>query len=379
MSIINTPSCLRMLALLSMVLSAAACGEPRPEGYVVQGKLAGVADAPVYLERFLPDGNVVEDSTTTSADGSFSLQTAAKVEGVYNLRLANGQSAYVYADSQPVVVEVEGDQLVNALPKGNAGSVQVHAFSKERGLLRAKYSAEMRKLNALSHEANPDGWAFQEAKADRAAEAYREFVTAFIDTVKLPLLADFAALHLSAKGDFYYVQQYLERQRGLGRKNEALTFLEDDILREGDALIRMQPQDFKVRTLSGDSVALGSLRGKLVYFYVWASYCGLSRMENQRLADWHASHAGQGIEIVSVSIDVDEAAWRRAIAEDSLSWPVQAMGGMEWNSPEIAQFGVRTIPSSYLLDADGIIRTFNVRATDLLRDHAALVQRWGKR
>jgi alkyl hydroperoxide reductase subunit AhpC len=213
--------------------------------------------------------------------------------------------------------------------------------------------------------------------ADKASEQYRTYVIGYADTVSSKLLADYATFNLNVEGDFYHIQQYLAAQNAAGRHSVFTDYLDAQILLVGDPFLRYEAEDFKMATYTGDSVSLSSLRGKVVYLYIWSSYCGMSRMENERLATWYDAHPDSKVAILSYSIDVDERLWRKAIEEDSLHWPHQVMGMFEWTSPEIQQFGVRNIPVSFLLDAKGIIRSKAIHASELDRDYDKIVAQWG--
>ncbi len=369
----------RLLIVLTMLL-VLACGcnpTASQDGYVVSGKIADHLNDKVFLDQVLPTGNVVVDSATTDAQGNFSLSTQGKIEGIYSVRMASKQSLLVYAAAEAVHLDASAGQFSMTEPSGSKGSKILFEFNKRRSHLRSQFMRNMRDLRSLNREMNPESWSAKEMMADKDSEAYRDYVMGFADTVSLPALADYAVYNLNVEGDFYYIQQYIEKKRAQQVSSEYVNWLETQILEYGDPFIRYEAEDFTMQTFKGDSVSLKSMRGKVVYLFVWASYCGMSRMENARLAAWYDAHPDSQVEILSYSIDVDDRLWKKAIVDDSLHWPAQVMGIMEWTSPEIQQFGVKNIPVSFLLDAKGIIRTTGIHASELTRDYDAIVKRWG--
>jgi hypothetical protein len=365
------------IALALLIVLSWGCGSPSSNGFEVSGTIKGYSNSAVYLNRVLPTGNKLLDSTQTDAAGKFKLTTPAPNEGIYTLKLASNQSLFLYASPEPVQIEAEVGQFSMAQPTGSKANKVLLEFNKRRSLLRADFVRNMRDLKSLNREMSPESWALKEMMGDKASEAYRDYVMAFADTVPYPEIADYAVYNLSIEGDFYYIQEYIDKQKAKKAPSEYVNYLETKILEHGDYFLRYEAEDFKMANYKGDSISLKSMRGKVVYLFVWSSYCGMSRMENKRLAAWYDAHPDSKVEILSYSIDVDERLWRKAIEEDSLHWPAQMMGAFEWQSPEIQQFGVKNIPVSFLLDAKGIIRTKGIHASELARDYDKIIERWG--
>lgn len=106
--------------------------------------------------------------------------------------------------------------------------------------------------------------------------------------------------------------------------------------------------DGKVRKLS-------DLRGKVVLLDFWASWCGPCRRESPNVRNVYAKYHDKGFEVFSVSLDRDAASWKKAIQDDQLVWPNHVSDLKQWQSEAAAIYGVRSIPSMFLLDRDGRI------------------------
>jgi alkyl hydroperoxide reductase subunit AhpC len=369
--------CMKNRILFALIaLLFAACAGP-VDHYEVSGKVEGHAQAWVYLDLVQPKANQPMDSVLTDAEGNFALKTAMPQPGIYNLRLPNHQSLLFFANENPVEVTATQGQFSAGVATGNTETAVLTQFNKERSAVRNEFITRKRMLQGISRDLEPERWSAQEMKADQSSEAYRNYVIQFADTVKSPLLAEFAIYNLNPEGDFYRIQQFVDAQKAKKVTSPFVNDMEANILSHGKNFLRFEATDFKLPTISGDSVSLKSLRGKVVYLYVWASYCGLSRMENARLAKWYDAHPNSQVEILSFSIDKDSTEWRRVIAEDKMNWPVQMRGISNWGSAEIKQFDVRTIPTTFVLDAKGIIRTKSMHASELARDYDKIVEMWG--
>ncbi|MBT6236528.1 MAG: AhpC/TSA family protein [Bacteroidetes bacterium] len=122
--------------------------------------------------------------------------------------------------------------------------------------------------------------------------------------------------------------------------------------------------DIKLKTPAGDSLALSSLRGKVVLIDFWASWCGPCRRENPNVKKIYEKYKDQGFEIYGVSLDNNASRWNDAIAKDGLTWKhVSDLAG--WQSSAAKLYGVRSIPATFLLDKEGRIYKSGFRSHEL--------------
>ncbi len=125
---------------------------------------------------------------------------------------------------------------------------------------------------------------------------------------------------------------------------------------------------------TGKMRKLSDLRGKVVLIDFWASWCGPCRRENPNVTRIYSEYHDKGFEIFSVSLDSDAASWMRAIEADKLVWPNHVSDLKKWQSQAAAIYGVRSIPSTFLLDKEGRIVQRDLRGADLERAVKQLVE-----
>ena len=110
--------------------------------------------------------------------------------------------------------------------------------------------------------------------------------------------------------------------------------------------------------LDGTELSLSDLVGQSDYVLLdfWASWCGPCRRFMPVLRDYYARFGGDRLEILSCSVDQDEAAWREAMYEERLPWPQMREDAAH---PCSDKYGVQFIPHVVLIDRTGTIVAVN--------------------
>lgn len=142
----------------------------------------------------------------------------------------------------------------------------------------------------------------------------------------------------------------------------------------GKIAIGAEAPDMAFANPDGKIKKLSDLRGNVVLIDFWASWCRPCRMENPNVVRLYNKYHKKGFEIYSVSLDRDKNSWKKAIADDHLSWDNHVSDLGYWNSAGAKLYGVSSIPCTFLLDRDGKILAKNLRGEAL---HEALKKIFG--
>jgi cytochrome c biogenesis protein CcmG, thiol:disulfide interchange protein DsbE len=111
---------------------------------------------------------------------------------------------------------------------------------------------------------------------------------------------------------------------------------------------------YAATSVTGDSVSLARLRGKVVLMNVWATWCGPCRQEIPELRALHSAYKDKGLEIVGISVDADgsEDAIRAFAHDFKMDYAI-------WRDPhEVVQttFKMSGVPATFLIDRQGVLR-----------------------
>lgn len=128
--------------------------------------------------------------------------------------------------------------------------------------------------------------------------------------------------------------------------------------RPGDKL-----ENFESVTSSGDSVSMETVVAGNKYTLIdfWASWCGPCRREIPNLKKIYDMHKNNGFDILSVSIDQEDDAWRKALTEENLPW----INCRDTEGDIATAYGVKSIPMLVVVDNEGRLVIENLRGEEL--------------
>lgn len=117
----------------------------------------------------------------------------------------------------------------------------------------------------------------------------------------------------------------------------------------------------KFKALDGREVDLEQLKGKVVLLDFWATWCPPCLEELPHVRDAYARYRAQGLEIVGVSFDADQARLEEVVKRENIAWPQYFDGGGRDAAPGKV-FGIKHWPSMWLLDRNGVVRFISAGA-----------------
>lgn len=111
--------------------------------------------------------------------------------------------------------------------------------------------------------------------------------------------------------------------------------------------------NFMLRDLAGNIVSLSQLRGKVVLLNFWATWCGPCRIEMPAMEHLYRAFPRKEFEILAVSTDPQGAAVTRPF-QQAMGFTFPILHDSEYRVG--FTYGARTIPVTFVVDRQGIVR-----------------------
>ena len=128
--------------------------------------------------------------------------------------------------------------------------------------------------------------------------------------------------------------------------------------------------DFHVTDLNGEALSLEQYRGQVVLLDFWATWCPPCIAEIPNLKKTYEKYKDQQFQIVGISLDRSKEPLEAYIQKENLTWLHY------WdNIGKVSNlYKVQAIPSTFLIDGEGVIRKTNLRGYRLETAVAELVK-----
>jgi thiol-disulfide isomerase/thioredoxin len=138
--------------------------------------------------------------------------------------------------------------------------------------------------------------------------------------------------------------------------------------------------NFSVPLLTADGeLALSAYAGKVVYLDFWASWCPPCLTSLPQIERLRGEFSADRFQIVAINLDREPAKARRFLSKVKIGYP----SGIDSSGVIPERFELETMPTSFLIDGDGVIRHihegFRKSDMDVLRERIhALVAAGGR-
>lgn len=365
---------MRKLLLALPLLLFWACSET--DVVKIEGNIENAEGKTLYLDHLKVAKTVVLDSVKIDKNGQFKFKTKITQPEFYLLRLSNGKLITLLAEAnEKIVLNIKGDNMSKDYSvTGSKGSQLVKDLNEKLFETKEKLASIRTDLENKKNDPNFSSLS-QNLLADyvKALHDQREFSINFI-MKNATSLAGYMALYqqldnntytLNENDDIKYVKIVASSMKALYPEHEYTKAIlaNFDQLEKRLANLKVSNlikekgtnfPDISLPNAKGEEIKLSSLEGKFIVLSFWASQDPYSRKQNQTLTKVYNKYHDKGLEIYQISVDQNEAFWKKASAEDHISW-INLCDVKTGSAKATSIFNVQSIPANYLIDQKGEI------------------------
>ncbi|MFZ2906530.1 MAG: TlpA disulfide reductase family protein [Cyclobacteriaceae bacterium] len=306
------------------------------EGYTIKGTISGDYNGYIYLSYSNTKDSVLVKNNTFEFNGNvdkpirawLNLEPPANVAWVYleNSRIVvDGKYSTTIKDNQTIhlyrITSIKGSYSQQLLDDYRA-FCNANRDKENFNTLRF----QQLKLMFTSDPKQPvNGWILGDLAVNNPVFTYEEFI-------QLYTLLDTTAMRME---DIAFVKAGLRNMNKYGTGQQFVAF---ELINNNNVIVTSPKYS-----------------GKVIFVDFWASWCAPCREKHPALIDLLKKYQSKNFTVISLSIDKDTNAWRKAIEKDNLTWE----NLIDPEKKILNELGIQAIPFSYLIDEKGYITCVN--------------------
>jgi thiol-disulfide isomerase/thioredoxin len=384
----------RTLIVLLPILIAVGCQNKNT--FTISGVIKEPKGKTIFMKMVNINTPMLIDSSEIRKDGKFKFKINISEPEFYQLGFTDSDFITILAEpGEKISLKLNGNNFSsNYTVTGSEGSEKVKMLDMRLTLTKRKLDSLRTVYAAASGKPGFDEKGpLIENEFDSLLKDIRKKNIAFIiDNTKS--MASIKALYQRIDENTYvlYDKRDLQYMKivsdSLGRyypNSRNVRALAEDVKRELNRMYtnqirnmaRTSPElklDPNLKDISGNRIALSSLRGKVVLLTFWSVESKECITENLQLLNIYKAYKNKGFEIYQINIDEDEEKWKREVSFDELPW-ISTREDDSSSQKNAMLYNVRVLPANYLYDRDGTIvgsnlhgRYLQIRLNQLFND-----------
>lgn len=343
---------------------------PVSNQFVLTGKVQG-RDTGFIVLGYTNALDMWTIDTTYLRNGNFKFEGEINEPTIANIvgkrKIIDFESAnYVTLFIEPGIqhVELKEDNYARAKVAGSFTQQQLDTLRFQFDTIDAKYKSTLDQLTAAKYEYKDARTKAEKEKAlkkenesspklklrgEEILHADIAFVLSHPDSYVSPYIFYTPANELpvdSAMTIFKTLTPRIQNSRN-GK------FIADFLRKREQNSISKTPYNFKAQDINGQEILLSQFRGKYVLLDFWASWCVPCIKLIPHTKELYDQYHSKGFEVLTISIDTDTLAWRKAVERVGIKiwYNILANDEIAKNYPNVAN----PIPSGILIGPDGKI------------------------
>ena len=369
---------MKRLVIALTGLLVIACS--KESGFVIEGTAEGFKDgAKVYIQKLAQNNRLTPIDTIEITGNTFKLNLPYSGSREINVLTTSGtrDRLLLIEENETIAIKLYKDSLASSVISGGKENTLFYNYirsSQQQIKIKGKIA---QKLATARRET--DGIMIQELNTQlkdldvKTKQERQDFIVnhpnSIVSVIVMSDLINGKALDLAQTENLFEDLSLEVKTTPMGKSiSQYIAQQKSQRIAAKLADIGNKAPEFKALTPEGKELALSETLGKYTIVDFWASWCRPCRAENPNVVRVYNDYHDKGLNIVSVSLDRkgQDNRWKKAITDDEMDW-YHVSNLQFWDDPIARSYGVRSIPTTFLLDENGVIIAKNLRGSALVR------------
>lgn len=360
---------------IGIIIGIAACNQ-KPEGFTISGNLRGDIEngTQVFLRTVGESNQPVDVDTAKVENGKFTFTGSTetpelnyifidKLPGYTAVILENGEIDFNAQIDSLGLAEIKGtpqnETFADYMEKSKDLTLQAQSIQQDM------QQATVKKDTATARSLQDEMVELQEKYKNFELDYIKNHPDALISALLIDrALGSGVVTAEEAQAMYEKLSPEIKKTKVATAIQERLEGQKQAEVNAKNTAIGAKAPEFTAPTPDGGELALNEALGKLTLVDFWAAWCKPCRAENPNIVKVYEKYHDKGLNVLGVSLDRTEEAWKKAIKDDGLTW--QHVSHVAYfNDPIAKLYNVDAIPAAFLLDENGVIVAKNLRGPAL--------------
>ena len=365
---------MKKVIVVAMAIIMVSCNGIIGNGYKISGEIKGLTDGTkVFLEKQDAKLGMVAVDTVKIEKGKFVFEGQIKEPEMHTVRFENPATGFaIVVEKGNIKVTGLKDSIAKAQITGTDNNEELNkfndrAFKMQKQMMafqqtnmaqiqQAQQSNDTVALNKLSK-------VFEKFQKDFAEENYKYIEThpkSFLSVLVIEgMLQDF-------EPKFDKIKKYYDGLSDDNKKTKPGRKIKTKLDGLKAVSVGQKAPEFVAPNPEGKMVSLKESLGKATIIDFWASWCEPCRKKSPEFVALYNEFHDKGLNFVGVALEKkgERVQWKEAINKDKLNW-IHVSNLQYWQDPIALKYSVEGIPSTFLLDQNGVIVGKNLSMAEM--------------
>lgn len=361
---------MKKITLLALfTLSIISCNNLKDNEFLISGTANGIENGKKVFVEIQDENGVIAKDTGVIENGKFELKGSTDNIDLGFIRIENEKiNLPIILEEGKIKINIVKDSLQKSTIEGTFNNDKFQKFNNESVAILEKVKKFEKENNPKMQKALTEN---DTVTVNKIKKEYKNFQNDMNDYSKTFIKNNPDAFISVLLLENFLMREYIpatEIKSFYDKLDKKLvnTKSAQNIKKTLDLMLAVvvgkPAPKFSAKSPEGKLISLDESLGKVTIVDFWASWCAPCRKENPNVVALYNEYHSKGLNIIGVSLDQDATKWKDAIAKDNLSW-IHVSNLKYWDEPIGKQYGISSIPATFILDAKG-----NIVAKDLRGD-----------